>query len=384
MKSSLPLLFIFSIVSTGVAFFKIYPIVFSIFIFACLVSRIKIEKILVATVSLFIFFATIFALINIGKSFDLTSYVKLVLNFTFFVFAATYLTQLPTVRAISLFRLTALIFLFISFLQILFIVANYSLWSLPFNLQDSSASYVVGEKFIIFGDINKNIWAAKVSIFFIVFCCCQYINKRHGILYSSIPFMAIFTLMYVNSRTAQLTFIGFIAALLYYHYWFNKRQKAVFFFLNILAVPLLLYIVQFVVRVDFDILIRFNPEIEGHMGDGLLARFIIWHTVFASIDFSDVLIGNGVLSFSYYTGGIFGENNPHNIFLSILLDFGLLTFALYIFILRIIFWGNSFSKIMLIPFFVFANSQYLGYDTDLMVYFILVFFIGSNELLNRN
>lgn len=372
MRNFLPFLFVMALLSTGEATLKIYPFFFVLFVCFYMLSGFKLKRSLVFPVLSFVIVATAFALINIGKSFDLVSQVKLVINLLFLISAGSYLQSISSRKSLSLLRMSSCIFILLSFVQSFLIVATNSLWLLPLGLEDSTSSYAVQESIIYFGEQSKNIWASKISIFFIIFCCCQYLENKRNAIYMVTYACAIFGLVYVNSRTAQLATIFFLLVMVLYHFWFVKKQRFILVLLGVLLLPVLFYTLQKIIRIDYEVLLNFSPEFGAHMGDGLLSRLIIWSHVLNSTELTDYIFGNGVLSFSYYTGGIFVENNPHNIFLSVILDFGVLSFCLYVSMLYSLFRGNVFTRLLFAPFLVFANSQYLGYDSDLAIYFLLL------------
>ena len=96
----------------------------------------------------------------------------------------------------------------------------------------------------------------------------------------------------------------------------------------------------------------------------------------------------GILSgeyiISHYTN--WDNNNFHNVFLNTFADLGFIGVFTYIFLLRSVFIikGNSkaerrFSLLVLFaPFFICINSQYLGYDSDIAIYFTLVIFLMTS------
>ena len=384
--ATLPFLFVCALVSIGEAALKSYPIFFATFIFVFLYSRLKLKKNLAKAAMSFVSVAVLFAILNIEKSFDATALTKLLINFSFFVFAASYISQLPFFKAINLMKIAAIVFLSFSFIQAFWLVYANHLWLLPFSLENSDSSYAIQKGFILFGDLNKNIWAAKISIFLTILCFCQYVDKRPRAYFYVFLAIGLISLLYVSSRTAQIAFLAFVASLLFFHFWVLKKKRIIMILLSLILTPLFLFLFQLVFRLDFTVLSNFRPEDGQNMGDGFLSRIIIWSYVLKSVTLSDLLYGNGILSFSYYTGGIFTENNPHNIILSIALDFGLTALLLYFFLLYRIFPNGNILWVFLATFLVYANTQYLGYDSDLMVFFIFAYLIRtkSSHIMNKS
>ena len=368
---------IWSLISVGFSYLKLYPLFFLLFVFLYCFQEGSFDKKLGFFICLFLGFASFFCVFNLPKSFDLISFLKLLINVIYFLCVSSYVRRKNILHVVSLFSCAASVFIVLSFFQTFYIVQALSLWSLPFSLADSTSSYVIQNRTIFFGDLNKNIWASKVCIFLMIYLLCLYVNKRFSIGAMLVFFLGFLNLLYVSSRTAQLALLMFFASLLIYHYWFVNKKRTLLVILVILCIPVFLYALQRIVRTDFSAIFNFDPGAQNHMGDGLLARFIIWNYILNIVSFDQWLTGSGILSFSYLTGNIFPENNPHNVFLSIGLDFGLLTLLAYLCMLAYLFTRSTLSLVLLIPFMVFANSQYLGYDSDLVVLFNFIFVLGK-------
>lgn len=374
----LSFLFCASLISTGVVF-KIYPAIFLMFILSYLCFY-RIHSKLFWPVLVFLISAAFFTLLNLGKSFDAVSFIKLIVNISFFVCAASFVYKNDVERSLNNLYISAFIYLCLSFVQTLYSVYTLGLWSLPLSISSSSDSYIISSGTALFGDESKNIFASNVVVFFMAAIVFGYYKKFSLLIWLSV-FFGLFCLIYISSRTAQLAFLVFLVALGFHHIY-NKKKGFVLAIVFFLFVPLILYLVQSVIRLDYSTLTDFDSaEIGGHRGDGLLARFIIWGYVFTNLKLDDFIFGNGILSFSYYTNGLFVENNPHNVFLSIFLDFGVLTLIAYGYLLKKIFISNGVINILVFPFLVFANSQYLGYDSGLVMLWLIA--ICWNKLLTK-
>lgn len=373
----LPLFFILSLVSVGEVKLKIYPFFFGVFIFFYLLSGLPVKKKLIPAL-VFLLLSLVFVFLNAWKSFDSNALLKLTLNLVFLFVAGSYVLALPKQSSLSLFRVSSAIFIFISFFQVFFVVYKHSLWMLPFQLNDSSSSYAIQQiDDVFFGDLNKNIWASKISIFAMLFCFCQFYKKQ--IFFIPIFFMSLFCLLYVSSRTAQLAFLVFLLSLFIFDFWVVKRKKLILLLLGFIAIPFFSFLFLALIRIDFQQILHFHGDIGDHHGDGFLARLIIWQYVFHSMNISNIICGNGIMSFVNYTNGVFSENNPHNVFINVLLDFGVLPFVGYLILLYTLFFESKLSIFLFAPALVFLNSQYLGYDADLIVYFIFILFAGAME-----
>lgn len=99
----------------------------------------------------------------------------------------------------------------------------------------------------------------------------------------------------------------------------------------------------------------------------------------------NIYIGNGILYAKYVISNLtsWSNNNFHNVFLNIFSDQGIIGVLVYIFMLRMIFFSHKIDKslkrfiflVLFLPFFTCINSQYLGYDNDIIIYFSLVFLL---------
>lgn len=370
-------LFVLALCSIGDAYFKSYPFLFVVFIVAYVFLHGVLSGEVFVPASVFLFVCVFVSLLHFGVAFDYVSFLKLILNMVFFIFLSSYLARIDAYKAVKLFKIAAFIFISFSFFQAIYLVQSRDLWMLPFQLETSSDSYAFGG--VVFGDANKNIWASKVAIFMVISIVCQYFVRRGFVYFISSMVMGGVVLFYVSSRTAQLAFIVFILVLAFYHFWLVKRQRAVLLVFAILALPFVFLVLSKLIRLDFADIASFDPELDGHMGDGFLARLIIWNYVIGIFDFKGLAVGNGILSFPLYTGGIFSENNPHNSFLNILMDFGGVALFLYVFMIWRVSAGGSLSRLLLIPLLVFLNSQYFGYDSEVMVFLAFIFFVGLSS-----
>lgn len=368
-------LFFVALCSIGDAYFKSYPLFFTAFIMVYVFLYRSVCGAVFVPASVFLAVGVVVSLLHADAAFDHVSFIKLILNVSFFLFASSYVARIDFYKAVGLFRRAAFFFILLSFIQAFYTVYSRGLWMLPLHLENSSDSYAFGGN-VFFGDLNKNIWASKVAVFMIISTVCQYLVRRGRGSFIVSFFMGSFVLFYVSSRTAQLAFIVFILVLAFYHFWLVKRQRAVLLVFAILALPFVFLVLSKLIRLDFADIASFDPELDGHMGDGFLARLIIWNYVIGIFDFKGLAVGNGILSFPLYTGGIFSENNPHNSFLNILMDFGGVALFLYVFMIWRAAAGASLSRLLLIPLLVFLNSQYLGYDSEVMVFLAFIFFVS--------
>ena len=176
MKKAASLFFILSCLSVGVVQVKIYPLFFLVFIFS--LSDYKISGRIFYSVCAFFCLSLVAIILNYHKAFDFTTFLKFIICSIFFVCGSSYILNLSKEKAIKIMIIISVIFITISFFQIVFIVFKNDLWLLPFELKDSTTSYIINDHPIFFGASNKNIWASKISIFFIMLTCCKYFSKK--------------------------------------------------------------------------------------------------------------------------------------------------------------------------------------------------------------
>lgn len=250
----------------------------------------------------------------------------------------------------------------IHFIQVLLCVAIGGLWLLPFKISSSDDAYAIQEVgYLIFGDENKNIWATKILLFYLGFI---YISKLFKLKTGTlIHILSIFSIVYTSSRTAQLGLILSLA--IYFIYTITLRIKKNWARLPLLfsiAVIIPIYLFEKISNIDLG---------SGHGGDGLLARFFIWHFFLESLpsfSSSEILFGHGIMSVANFVGAEFPENNFHNVLLNQYFDLGLIGLLIYIYFF--IYLTKSTHKgfrLLIIPgIFVASMSQYFGYDAELM------------------
>ena len=250
----------------------------------------------------------------------------------------------------------------IHFLQVLLCVFIGGLWLLPFKISSSDDAYAIQEVgYLIFGDENKNIWATKILFFYLGFI---YISKLFKLETGTlVHILAIVSIVYTSSRTAQLGLILSFASYFIYIITLRIKQNwAKFLLLFSLAVVIPIYLFEKISSIDLS---------SGHGGDGLLARFFIWQFFlenFSSFSNSELLFGHGIMSVANFVGSVFPENNFHNVLLNQYFDLGLIGMLIYVYFF--IYLAKSTHKgfrLLIIPgVFVASMSQYFGYDAELM------------------
>lgn len=338
---------------------------------------------------LFICIAAISHIINMEHS-DKTQFIKLVVNFLFVIAFIVFQTNNATyLRKAFVSRLPILIeiILLITFFQVVVNLEKMNLWAMPFTgVQNSMDAYLIVEPDMYFGTKEKNIWATKIVLTSIIYVSfyLRGIYKLGKLRFYFFGFLILFNTLNTFSRTAQLMLI---AAVFLYMLWkiFYVYRNAI---LKICASSFLFIVGGAASIVIVDKLLHITLS----SGDGLAARFELWNGLYQYYlsGNMNLLVGNGILSgeyiISHYTN--WDNNNFHNVFLNTFSDLGIAGLVSYLFLLKSVFITGErkvdrrFSFLVLfIPFFVCINSQYLGYDSDIAIYFTLV--IALMDLLSK-
>lgn len=397
MKLNKVLLYIYLLSILSLFFpITIYPIIFIIFIIIHFIdllyrrtTQISYNGVLITITSiLFIYIASITFFVNYDLSNKL-QYVKLIINLTFFSSIYIYIqSNLDLIRKnLNLIKYTLEAIIFLSFLQIVVNVSIMNLWMIPYiGVKDSVEAYKIIQSPIIFGSYEKNIWATKLAFIEIIYFSFYIFRlfQVNKFILNFFIFLSIFNILYTFSRTAQLMFLVFFILLILWKIYLGSSFYKKLFLTATMAffsfpLGILLYNKLF--------------HITLGTGDGLSARLDIWHAFYINIDNMNWLYGNGILYGAYLIPEFtrWPNNNFHNVFLNTFSDMGIIGLSLYIVYIVIIFFSTKllyknklyFMFVLFIPNFIVINSQYLGYDNDIVIYFSLVALL-NNILLQKN
>lgn len=281
--------------------------------------------------------------------------------------------DLSTIRFGVLYALK--LALILSAAQVMYAVVIGGLWLHPFQVGSSDDAYLIQRVVdVVYGDLNKNIWATKSLLYFLsaLILVDWNIRKLKGV-----AAITLFILVYTSSRTAQLAFVSYFvvwAAVLL------GRRFRVPGGLLIGGVALLFVIALLFGGVSL-------PSVDlsrGHQGDGLLARFLLWNYFWERVeDFSiaEWVFGHGLLAVASFLSPVFEENNLHNVLLNQFYDLGLAGV-----LLTLNLWRRVFNLIEPSPeragavaaFVVICMSQYFGSDPEIVVLFCCVLLASSD------
>jgi hypothetical protein len=385
------LLLFLSLQAIYVAQWKIYPIVFSLFV--C-----------------FVCFALVFAkpsgswppfhktawygccayLLYVLASFgvrggDTVVLVKLIANVSFFLAACLFFLSMAREGKTEVVKKTVAIACFVSivlsFAQTVMSVVAGHLWFWPLSISDSSDAYAIQDACkIYFGDQNKNIWATKTLFSYLTFFTLR--DSRWRIKDAVALCLFLFVMVYTSSRTAQLALIAGMSLYTLRQVWPRARflvKSSMLAFAGASAMVGLAILRLSAAQLDIS---------HGSGGDGLLARFILWNyfaTALPDFSLSESVFGHGVFAVSSFMNGVFEENNLHNVFLNQFFDFGVVGVALYCCFLSFFFLSlSSRRRWLFVPVVAIAiSSQFFGYDAELMILFAVGLLLGDCVVRKR-
>lgn len=388
-KTTIQFLFYISILSIFIINSNVYPIIFGFFIISTNILLLynggyAVKKWTLLILSFLFWGILIYIIQNEYSSEDLKMLSKMIVNLLFFF---TVINSGEKIIDDKFWKRTLLVFeviIVLSFVQYMYLYYKLDLFSLIVNTADSMTAYKITEnpQLLFWGNYSKNILATKIILaqicyFYIVINKFKFTKKNMLLLILSVC-NAILCL----SRTAQLTYFGALG--IYILFTVIKSKKT---YIKVFAMlPMVLGLCLLFVKIDD--LLRINFDIT----DGGYIRLIYWNTFLENFLETSYFIGNGLLStanflsrYSYY---YIGENNMHNVFLNMLLDFGFVGTSLYV--LMLIFYYRSYRRIsaklynrliLIFSWFAVTSLQYVGYDNDLIVFLIIIYLVHINPLI---
>ncbi|WP_439287246.1 O-antigen ligase family protein [Lonepinella sp. BR2357] len=377
--------------------FPIYVFFFSIFIYLSGLSILnrrfipRISFIVVIVFSIFITLIIVSHLVNIDVSFG-SYFVKFLVNilFLFSFVLYSYNNKKIIVSNVKWLRFTLELIIFLTFSQILLNVHLGNIWLIPvIGVQNSIDGYEIMKYPIYFGSLDKNTWATKFVFIVIVYLSFIYfkvfsVSKIKKYLMLG---MATFCVIYMLSRTAQLSFILFIFLFYLWKILFVHKNKL----LKVVTLTVLIITSVLASFILFDKL--FHIKLDS--ADGLAARLYLWKAFYLHLEHMYIVIGNGIFSSGYILPLYERMDNAlhwHNAFMTMFADVGFFGLIIFIWILKFIFWHGDLNRkyrliflCYFVPLFISLNSQYAGYDNDVVIYsslviFLYIFFIYDKKL----
>lgn len=316
--------------------------------------------------------------------------LRLAVNVIFFLAVSAFLLSLHESHERWLVRrtITRALFAAIAFsaIQTLVNVARGHLWLQPALITNSVDAYAIQNAgAVLFGDQNKNIWATKTLLAYLVFSGLRWQQGRRRRGVDTVAFLSfLIVLAYTSSRTAQLAFLVGWGS-----HWLHERWpklRAV----GRVGLGLLAGGGVFVAVGVSRVLDLGNVNLlQGTGGDGFLGRLTLWlYLYFAAPRFSwqQVIFGHGVSAVTGFVSRAFAENNLHNVFLNQFFDLGLIGLALYtsflVFSFR--FLGSRGRWLFAPAVLVIISSQYFGFDPELMLFFAMSVLVGQKYARQRS
>lgn len=342
-----------------------------VFLYFGKIEFLKINTNAVLFLLLFLLWSSLIYFLNIEYS-QVKQLAKLFVVALFFFGAITLINNLQANQYLENFiRIVYYFIAFILILNFLHIVRNVmaeNLWTLPVSdALSSTAAYRIEKPGIYFGASNKNIWATKILLAWIIFHQYQKRLSASGGFPWAIHFIVLFSVVYTFSRTAQVVFLAYLC--FNFLVYIKHRRKLAKVILIFILLPAFAYGVARVVSkfIHFD----FGP------GDGFYSRIMLWTSVL-EINFQDLILGSGIQYGAYFIPRYttIDNDNFHNVFLNQMVDVGLIGLLCYVLFLFFYFRARrgilSIRSLMLfMPLFLVANSHYLGYDNDIFNYLVL-------------
>lgn len=377
-----------TILSTFLAGIKIYTVLFSIniifFIYLVYKKSIRLKKLNWEKYILYFIGWTILNVIIslfYKANIDYKSFIKILLNLSFLFCTAQMIeNKILSIDKKSLIRLLQIILL-LNFVQVMWIYFEGGLFNDFLNgslTSSSDSAYVIGNYNNIIGGENKNIWASKLTLIYLIYTyiSCNknfYIKIREKIFFLIIGAITIILLL---SRTSQLAIIAPIIFLI-----FNqirkmeyKYRKKIYLISGILSVVCLIVFFDKFFHLKFD------------MSDGGFTRLVIWKESILNLFESKMIIGNGIgSSGEFVTSQLMRtESNLHNVILNTFFELGLVGIIIYLSMIGS-FIKNYFNKrnifkaifIFAIPSLIIFNLQYLGYDNDMVIFMLFIIIVNN-------
>lgn len=329
---------------------------------------------------------TIIVYIFLGKDLDYVSFFKLLINMSFLISAYFVIDNIgDNLNKEKLIKFLELVIL-LNFIQVIYIYIDGKLFNdfLSGSLTESSdAAYTISSYHNIIGAENKNIWATKFTLTYLMYL---YIStfatfKINNIKKLLFILMGIITIVLLLSRTAQIAIILPIIFLVFYSIkdLGHKYKVVIYSVCGIVFLGALAVFFEKFFHLKFD------------MSDGGFTRLYIWKEFLFNVFDTNFIIGNGIGYSAYFIQDILGRNesNLHNIFLNIFFEMGIIGVGCYITFIIQFFKEYLIKKnilknlfMIIIPMLIIVCLQYLGYDNDLVVTLSLLIII--NKIIQKD
>ena len=356
---------------------KIYPVIFlvSSFFFYRETPQIKFPNWSIA-LAVFSAYAVISYLINNpGEPLALTNIIKLVINFCFLFLSINWLGSRDNESLINKLDIVLLIVLALSLVQLLIYHQAYDFSLILGSDSSGQASTLYRDSLFYWGLDDKNMFGARIALMGFSFIVIPIVLKNK---LSTWRIVFVFLIAFLSlSRTPIVALILGVFMLIWSSV--SKKWKIVLVILIAISLP---FVLQKVIRVDS----------LTSSNDGMGIRLVYWKAFFQHFDTISPL-GNGFLSapgfLETYADFYRGESHIHNTFLSTYLQMGVVGFFSFVAFL-IWFAQECWRKMdnprlwlsLFLPILAIMMILYSGYDNDVVMYFCLIYLIGSLQEIN--
>lgn len=212
--------------------------------------------------------------------------------------------------------------------------------------------------------INKELYDNMRMDYMVFGYDCLFITMFFGYFYKeTLKLKYLFLLIFGNILLfmfgSRFTFLlGSIGTLIFL-YRSKKKWIRFLIFLGMILLPIIYFNLEFILKSVIIVFNRYNISIESverlaesldnfNAGGGILADRLIWYRETFEIIKENLLFGVGILGYDgkisnmLYNGD--GTFYPHNIFLEILLHFGIFGFLIFILVIILIFRNVYINK----------------------------------------
>tara|TARA_R100000306_G_scaffold14660_2_gene18243 strand:+ start:8430 stop:9614 length:1185 start_codon:yes stop_codon:yes gene_type:complete len=368
---------------------KLAPIIFSFFIAVKYTGSFLPISLTYSLLALLFFGICIFQFSILKKLSKESQFLSLWIVFIFFTLIYSEAFNYGVEKYVVVFSIYFSLFLYVPNMKkdfskyiksIFFIFLSISVYLVLFDYSSIQKMVFFGEsggRYRITSDLNSNVISVFFSLGLISSILCTKVFKR-GLkiisLFSTILFAVL--LFFTGSRGALLSVI-LAFTVFYLVYKFKKTIKTSFLYLSLIVISLI--IGSFIINIAVDFLPTY---LDGFINSrytseeslaSLNARLFLYTLAFQGFsdgNFFDMLFGHGYGSFGYLLTNSDSRGYPHNIFLEILYEMGLLSLFLFLYLIRKIFYYNSkLTKVKLninqisifvLFYFLFFNSMSTG------------------------
>lgn len=317
----------------------------------------------------------IFALTYSGTPLEIGNAAKLLVNSIFLVCSVHWLSKRENTSLTHFLDWTLGLLLLVSLLQLLIYHASFDFRLILGSDTSGQASGLYRPALYYWGLDDKNMFGARIALLGFVFVFIPVLQKQK---LSALRILFVFLIAFLSlSRTPMVALLIGIFALT----WMILERKWRIVLLVAMAIALPFFLTQ-VVRID---------SITSS-NDGMGIRIVYW-TAFLS-HFSELSIwGGGFLeakSFLQENARFYrGEPHIHNTFMTTYVEFGIIGFLAFTAFVGLFFHAclqrtkqAGLWIVLFLPIIAIMMILYSGYDNDVVIYFVLIWLVGSQQAID--